>query len=169
MVKNRSEKVVDQFKAMSEALNKALEAKEEALLKMYRKDPRISRDDAVSTLNKMIEDFKATCISLQTMQCENFSDDNENVNVSSCKRSVQYIGHDRGYCFLNHQKTGNDTLLKWTLRVPRFELNYFEFNSFIGKVTNVILQIFLKGSAEFLSEINFGKNGSELVSSDDLD
>ena len=47
MVNNRLEKVNDQFEAMSEAINKALEVKKEALVRMYRKDPRISRDDAV--------------------------------------------------------------------------------------------------------------------------
>ena len=119
MVKNRSEEVDDQFKDMSEAINRALEVKKEALKKMYRKDPRISRDDAVLTLNKMIEDFNGICIKSQAVHCENFSDRNMNVVVSNCKRIVQFKGGRQGYCFLNHPKTGNDTLLKWTFQVPR--------------------------------------------------
>ena len=136
---NRLEKVDDQFEAMSEAINKALEVKKEALVKMYRKDPRISRDDAVSSLNKMIEDFNDICIKKQIVHCENFSYyHNENVEVSSCKESIRYMGRGRGYCFLDHQRAGNDTILKWKLRIPRF-------NYFVGKVTNVIFSCnFLK-------------------------
>ena len=131
MVNNRTVEVDDQFSAMSEAINKALEVKKEALMKIYRTDPRISRDDAVLTLNKMIEDFNAVCLNNQTEHCKTFSDRNKNVIVSSCRRSVHFVGRGPGYCFLNHQRTRNDTLLKWTLRVPRF-------NYFIGIVTNVI-------------------------------
>ena len=128
---NRLERVDNQFKAMSEKINNALEVKKETLVKMYRKDPRISRVDAVSSLNKMIDDFNAICLNNQSERCVNFSDRNRNVTVSSCGRSVLYDGRGPGYCFLNHQRTRNDTLLKWTLRVPRF-------NYFIGIVTNVI-------------------------------
>ena len=130
---NRLEKVNDQFEAMSEAFNKALEVKKEALVKMYRNDPRISRDDAVMTLNKMIEDFNEICINNQTVYCKNFSARNKNnVVVTKCKRSVQFMGRGTGYCFLDHPKTGKDTLLKWTIQVPRS-------NVYTGKVKNVIL------------------------------
>ena len=56
----------------------------------------------------------------QTIICDSFSDDNEYVTVSSCKRSVK--SNDRynlGYCFLNHQKIEKNQILKWTLRVPK--------------------------------------------------
>ena len=139
-MKKRSENIDDQFKAMHETINKALEVKKEALMKMYRKDPRISRDDAVLTLNKMIEGFNATCINTQTVYCESFSDHSENVVISSSKRSLTYFGHGSweswGYCFLKHPKTGNDTLLKWTLQVP-------SLNCFIGIVITSFINIFV--------------------------
>ena len=68
----------------------------------------------------MVEDFNATCISLQTVHCESFGDHSENIEVSYSKRSLTHVGSGRGYCFLKHPKTGNDTLLKWTLQVPSF-------------------------------------------------
>ena len=46
-------KVNKQFATMKDFL----EAKKEALIEIYRKDPRISHDDAVSSLEKTIEDF----------------------------------------------------------------------------------------------------------------
>ena len=49
----RLTKVNKQFTTMKNVL----EAKKEALIKIYRKDPRISHDDAVSSLEKTIEDF----------------------------------------------------------------------------------------------------------------
>ena len=133
---NRLETVDNQFEAMSESINKALEAKKEALVKMYRKDPRVSRDDAVSSLNKIIEEFNDICITKQIVHCENFSYNNKNVEVSGCQGKIRYIGRGRGYCFLDHPRTGNDTILKWKLRIPRF-------NYLVGKVTNVTLRFFI--------------------------
>ena len=49
----RSKKVNKQFTT----INNVLEAKKQALIEIYRKDPRISHDDAVSSLEKTIEDF----------------------------------------------------------------------------------------------------------------
>ena len=53
----------------------------------------------------------------QTIICQSFSDDNYNVTVSSCKRSVTSNGF--GYCFLKHPKMQKNQILKWSLRVPK--------------------------------------------------
>ena len=49
----RLTKVNKQFATMHDVL----EAKKEALIKIYRKDPRISHDDAVTSLQRTIEAF----------------------------------------------------------------------------------------------------------------
>ena len=38
-------------------INEQLKRKKEAFVKMYRKDPRISRDEEIFSLKRMIEDF----------------------------------------------------------------------------------------------------------------
>ena len=64
-----------------------------------------------------------------------FSNDNYNVTVSSCKRSVKQNGNaGHGYCFVNHAKLQVlkwNQVLKWSLRVPK---NTFFYNSLIGMV-----------------------------------
>jgi len=40
--------------------------------------------------------------------------------VSSCKRSIKKYAM-LGYCFLNHPKIKKNQILKWSLRVPKFE------------------------------------------------
>ena len=56
----------------------------------------------------------------QTIICDSFSDDNCNVIVSSCMRSVKGVYGYSGYCFLNHPKLQKNQILKWSLRVPKF-------------------------------------------------
>ena len=66
--------------------------------------------------------------SKQTIICDSFSDDNYNVTVSSCRRSVKSNGYGYyGYCFLNHPKLQKNQILKWSLRVPKFILLGLEF------------------------------------------
>ena len=61
----------------------------------------------------------------QIIICDSFSDDNCDVNVSSCKRSVKYNGvYGDGFCFLNHPKIEKNQILKWSLRVPKFEYGF---------------------------------------------
>ena len=57
--------------------------------------------------------------SKQTIVCESFSCHNENVTVSSCKRSVKSNGF--GYCFLDHPKIQKNQILRWSHRVPKFK------------------------------------------------
>ena len=132
---------------------------------MYRKDPRISHDGAVSTLQKIIQDFDPlnsqgipelpeVVETIETLThcdterdivtqnvtlaaneisgnvengtvivCQSFSDDNFDVDVSSCKRIVKFTDEQEygfGYCFLNHPKIEKDQVLQWTVRVPKF-------------------------------------------------
>ena len=64
--------------------------------------------------------------SKQTIVCNGFSDDNYEVDVSSCKRRVNLggtFGID-GYCFLDHPKIEENQVLQWTLHVPRFKDGY---------------------------------------------
>ena len=58
--------------------------------------------------------------SKQTIVCESFSDDNYNVTVSSCRRSVKGVNGNYGYCFLNHPKMQKNQILKWGMRVPKY-------------------------------------------------
>ena len=78
-----------------------------------KKEPLI---EAVETVQPRSE-------SKQTIVCQSFSDDNENVIVSNDKRSVKYNGgpFDYGYCFLKHPKMQKNQILKWNLRVPKFK------------------------------------------------
>ena len=70
----------------------------------------------------------------KTIVCDSFSDDNKNVTVSSCKRHVKFeqcfvydsynqVNYEpsNGCCFLNHQKIKRNQILKWSLRVPKFQ------------------------------------------------
>ena len=119
-------------------INGILKAKKEAFIKMYRKDPWSSQNEAVGRLRETLESFNpmnpteipelaavktvetAPIIeSKQTIICDSFSDNNFNVTVSSCKRIVT---HERGcgYCFLNHPKIQKNRILKWRLRVPKY-------------------------------------------------
>ena len=59
--------------------------------------------------------------SKQTIVCQSFSDDYKNVTVSNGKRSIKGTDYGLGYCFLNHEKIKKDQILKWSLRVPKFE------------------------------------------------
>ena len=135
-LKNRLTKLDDQFAA----LNEILKMKKEAFIKLYRKDPRISHDETFLRLQAYNEAFDPThqeelpeleaVDTVETMPivgtkqivvCDRFSDDNENVFVSSCKRSVKIDKWEDGYCFLNHPKIGKNKILKWSLRVPKFQ------------------------------------------------
>ena len=131
---NRLAKLDDQFSAISDVLK----AKKQAFTEMYRKDPRISHDEKVSSLQQKIEDFnpiyeqeipaletvetiETASENKSTIYCESFSDDNKNVTISSCKRIIKGKAGKNGYCFLNHQKIGKNQILKWSLRVPKFK------------------------------------------------
>ena len=136
-LKNRLTKLDDQFAA----LNEILKMKKEAFTKLYRKDPRISHDETFLRLQAYNEAFDPThqeelpeleaVDTVETMPivgtkqivvCDRFSDDNEDVTVSSCKRSVKIDPEEPGgYCFLNHQKIDNNKLLQWNIRVPKFK------------------------------------------------
>jgi len=124
-------------------INDILKAKKEAFIKSYRKNPWISQDKAVGRLRETLESFnpmnpreipeleavktvETTPIAenKQTIICDSFSDDNFNVTVSSCKRTVKGEENGlRGYCFLNHPKIQKNQILKWRLRVPKFDYN----------------------------------------------
>ena len=140
-------KLDDQFAA----INEELKLKKEAFIEMYKKDPRFSHDGAVSDLHQQIKDFNPmnpqgipeleTVETIETpmisgnkqiIVCKSFSDDNKNVIVSSCKRSVCDLYEKEsgmGYCFLKHSKIEKNQLLKWTIRVPKFK-----GGSFLGMV-----------------------------------
>ena len=129
-------KLDDQFRI----INDILAAKKEAFIKMYQENPWISQKTAVERLQKTLESFNpmnpmgipeleavetvetAPIIeSKQTIICDSFSDDNFNVTVSSCRRSVKSNGVGYyGYCFLNHAKMQKNQILKWSLRVPKY-------------------------------------------------
>lgn len=128
------------------AINDVLKTKKEAFIEMYRKDPRKSHDKAVSRFREYVGVFNPTNSTdtedvpdlenvdtvethnketKQSIVCNSFSDDNEGVTVSSCKRSVKVkTGSDWdtwGYCFLNHPKLKKNQILKWTVRVPKYQ------------------------------------------------
>ena len=63
--------------------------------------------------------------SKRILQCEFFSDRKLNVSLSRNQRSLLYMGAfnneiEWGYAFLKHPKKVNNKVLKWTLRVPKF-------------------------------------------------
>jgi len=132
---NRMAKLDDQF----DKINESLKTKKEALKSIYRKNPRISHDCNFLRLQTCIENLDAIIpeeepeleaaetvetISIteskQIIVCDSFSNDNKNMIVSSCKRSVKKFGN-LGYCFLNHPKIEKNQILKWSLRVPKFD------------------------------------------------
>ena len=136
-------KLDDQFAV----INDILKAKKEDFIKMYRANPIRSQDEAVLQLQKTLEVFNPMnpkeipeleavetvetspiTESKQTIICDRFSDDNHNVTVSSCKRSVKGNGYGYGYCFLNHPKLQKNQILKWGMRVPKYT------SGFIGMV-----------------------------------
>ena len=121
-------------------IDEQLKRKKEAFVEMYRKDPRISHDEKISSLKQRIQDFnpmnEQEILALETVEtietasqtenkstiyCESFSDDKTNVILSSCKRIFKGKAGKNGYCFLNHQKIGKNQILKWSLRVPKFK------------------------------------------------
>ena len=119
-------KLKDQLSKLDERfdeVNQELKAKKEEIIEIYRKDPRFSREEAVRALQKIIQDFNPH---KDVVVCQSFSDDNENVDVSSCKRivKVNYSKGSLGYCFLNHPKIEKDQVLQWTVRVPKFHLDH---------------------------------------------
>ena len=129
-------KLDDQFKI----INDILATKKEAFIKMYQKNPWVSQKTAVERLQKTLESFNpmnpmeipeleavetvATAPivqSKQTIICDRFSDNNYNVTVSSCNRTVKGIYDELGYCFLNHPKMQKNQILKCSLRVPKYK------------------------------------------------
>ena len=135
-------KLEDHFDAIIDELK----LKKEAFIEMYKKDPRFSRDAAISSLRQQIKDFnlmtpqeipeietvettETPMISgnKQVIVCESFSDDktdSRNIAVSSCKRIVKHSRPENGttgYCFLKHPRIENYQSLQWTLRIPNFK------------------------------------------------
>ena len=129
---------------------------------MYQKDPRVSHNDAVASLQKIIDDFNPMNLEelpdLEPVETiapkpipidekrifilDSFSDDNEDVTVSNDKRSVT-SSWNYGYCFINHPRNDKKTILQWTLRVPKCGYG------FIGTVTFLagnIIFYFLKST-----------------------
>ena len=143
---DRSAKLDDQFST----INEVLKAKKEVFMEMYRKDPRAPHDEAVSRFREYIEAYNPTnpeelpeletvetvatlpiMETKQTIVCDSFSIYKENVTVSNCNRFAKAI-NGMGYCFLNHPKIEENQILKWSLRVPKF-------NYFIGMVIHYLI------------------------------
>ena len=164
-------KLDDQFAA----INDELKLKKEAFIEMYKKDPRSSHDEAISSLHQQIKDFNPMnpqgIPELETVEttetpmisrkkqiivCEGFSDDkNDGVDiaVSSCKRSVKYNNPGKpgvSYCFLKHPKIENYQSLQWTLRIPKVH-----YNCTLGMVINS--KLFLNTSCILFLEYSFPK------------
>lgn len=133
-LKNRLAKLETKFST----INEILETKKEVFIELCRKDPRISHDNTLFRFQKHIASFDPTSQeeepgiervetvetmprieTKQTIICESFSDTNKNVILSSCKRSVK--SNRYGYCFLNHPKIRMNQILKWSLRIPKFD------------------------------------------------
>ena len=122
---------------------------------MYQKDPRISHEDGVAKLQQMIDDFDPTnpqeIPELEPVETiapipipidekrivilESFSDDNEGVIVSALKKIVM-ADHGSGYCFINHPKNDNKTILQWTLRVAKHKVR-----PDLGTVTSLVCKL----------------------------
>ena len=117
-LKHQFSKLDEQF----DEINQELKKKKEEIIEMYRKDPRFSREEAVRALQKIIQDFDSH---KDVVVCQSFSDDNVNVDVSSCRRIVKLnAGSPVGYCFLNHPKIEKNQVLQWTVRVPKFHCEH---------------------------------------------
>ena len=124
----------DQFVVITDILK----AKKEDFIEMYRSNPMTSQDEAVLQLQRTLEAFNPmnpmeipeleavetvetapVTENKQTIICDSFSDDNYNVTVSTCKRSVKGK-YKNGYCFIKHPKMRKNQILKWSLRVPKY-------------------------------------------------
>ena len=120
-------------------IDEELKTKKTSFIEMFRNDPSISRDEEVLSLKQKIQNFNpmnahgipaletfaATDIRPITENkrieiCDSFSEDNVNLIVSSCKRSIRSKGRT-GYCFLSHPNIDKNQILRWTLRVPRHQ------------------------------------------------
>ena len=136
MLNDQLEKLDHQFIELDEEMK----IKKEAIVEMYRKDPRVSRDEQVLSLKQRIIDFNpmnardvpslesleipTSTENIRTIVCKNFSNyDNENVIISSCMRSASSMGVNggNGYSFLYHPKMENNQIMKWTLRVSKIQ------------------------------------------------
>ena len=136
---DRLTKLDDQFAT----INEILKTKKEAFIKFSRKNPRISHDRTISQLQTTLKSFKpmhpmnipkleAATVenapmtkSKRMIICDSFSNDNKNVTVSSSKRSVMRdVGDFAGYCFLNHPMIRENDILKWSVKVPKFEYGW---------------------------------------------
>ena len=80
----------------------------------------------------------------QTIVCQSFSDDNENVTVSNDKRSVKQNGSGNGYCFLNHPKLQKNQILKWSVRVPKHKYGWIGMVIMLDKIKFYLLMIAFK-------------------------
>ena len=125
---NQLAKLDDQFIELDEEMK----IKKETIVEMYRKDPRVSRDEEVLSLKQRLIDFNPMNArdipSLESVEiptstesvpkrqiiiCQSFSDENQNVIVSKGGRSVSSKNKScNGYCFLNHPKIGQNQIIK---------------------------------------------------------
>ena len=129
---NQLVKLDDQFIELDEEMK----IKKETIVEMYRKDPRVSRDEDVLSLKQRIIDFNPMNArdipSLESVEipistdkkqiivCQSFSDKNQNVIVTKGGRSVSSMNKScNGYCFVNHPKIGQNQIIKWNLRVSK--------------------------------------------------
>ena len=112
-------------------INDILNAKKEAFIKMYRKDPRKSGDKSLSRLQALNETFDPTTEeevseldAVDTVECTEITGTQQTIfcdSFSNGRKSIKTkFGNGRGYCFLNHPKIQKNETLKWSLRVPKF-------------------------------------------------
>ena len=135
MVNERLVKIDAQFKVITEAIDEALKAKKDSLIKMYQKDPRISGNVALMMENfnglDLEEIFRFGIVegTLNTPKtdarkidhCGPFSTNSMNVSYLDDRRSIKYLGGVQGFCFLNHRTIDKNSLLKWSIQVPKFK------------------------------------------------
>ena len=115
------------FSTITDILN----AKKEAFIKLYRKDPRKSGDKSLSRLQALNETFDPTTEeevseldAVDTVECTEITGTQQTIfcdSFSNGRKSIKTkFGNGRGYCFLNHPKIQKNETLKWSLRVPKF-------------------------------------------------
>ena len=137
-------------------VHEELKKQKAAFVEMFRKDPRISRNEEVLSLKQRIQGFNSineqelsARKTIETIEnatntkirsiifCKRFSLDNKDVFfLSSCRRIVKINDMilrnnkriDIGFCFLEHSEIEQNQILRWTLRIPKFQ------NGFIGMV-----------------------------------
>ena len=161
MLNDRLNNTDEQFEAIAKAIDTSLNIKKNALIAMYRKDPRNLHkpvflnmqkiidyiDDVnleelprIETTETIVKTPEAESTKKQIVNCDRFLHDNiinMNVYTSICNRYLYYDGYDWGYGFLKHPKKVNDKVLKWTLQIPKFN-NYIGIVSYQNKPMTMV-------------------------------